>query len=101
MLNIQPKLNCFYPVQNSVFLLVMAVAIIIIIALFYRQILTDKVYAILIGLIIGGGIFHLLERISNKCVLDYFKLGSLYFNFVDIVIVTSIVFLILYTYARE
>ncbi len=101
MLNIQPKLNCFYPVQQNIFLLLMIIAIVAIVALFYKQILTNKVYAVFVGLIIGGGVFHLLERISNKCVLDYFKLGPLYFNFVDFVIVTSIVFLILYTYARE
>ena len=101
MLNIQPKLNCFYPVQHNVFLVVMVLAILVIVALFYKQILADKVYAVLVGLIIGGGVFHLLERITNRCVLDYFRLGPLYFNFVDIIIVTSVVFLILYTYAQE
>ncbi len=66
-----------------------------------KQIKEDKVFAFFAMLIVAGGLYHLGERLLTKCVFDYLKIGSIVFNLVDVLIVGSAIFLILYTYARK
>jgi lipoprotein signal peptidase len=68
------------------------------IAIHYKEIISDRVFAFLCGLIVAGGIYNFAERYFNYCVLDYFRLGSIYFNLADIAIVIGVVFLLIYKY---
>ncbi len=46
------------------------------------------------GIIVGGGLFHSLERFLTGCVVDYFKFSGLYFNIIDVFIVISVMYFI-------
>lgn len=55
-------------------------------------------YGLLCGLLVGGGLYHIQRRLVQGCVLDYFRIGELYFNFSDVAIVVAIVFLVIISF---
>lgn len=55
-------------------------------------------YGAACGLLLGGGLYHTYARLSDGCVLDYFKLSKVYFNISDVFIVTAITFLIIFSF---
>jgi lipoprotein signal peptidase len=101
VLTIQNKLNCYYPLDPVLYILIMIILTTAFIVLFKKEILNDKLFALSSALIVSGGVYHIIERILNRCVLDYFKIGPLFFNLVDVVVVVNVLFLLLYTYGRK
>ncbi len=55
-------------------------------------------YAIASGLLTGGGLYHIYIRLIDGCVLDYFRLGSIYFNISDVLIVMALILLIIFSF---
>lgn len=55
-------------------------------------------YGLVSGVLFGGGSYHTYARLTDGCVLDYFKWGPLYFNLSDVFITTAIVFLIIFSF---
>lgn len=56
-----------------------------------KKSLKDKKFLILgLVLVLGGAASNLLDRFFKGAVIDYFKLGNLFFNLADIAILTGL-----------
>lgn len=84
-------LNCNYQIS----LIISLVFLCLVIYLGFKS--KDHIESIGFGILVGGGIWNLIQRVGGSCAYDYFKIGSTYtlrFNISDVLIWTGLTTLV-------
>lgn len=94
---IDTKHNCALVGGPALNLIVGTLLVLSIGIVFFNKILQSWFYAVLLGFFIGGGLYTLFQILIKGCVYDYYRIGEIYFNITDIIVVFVLVFLITLT----
>ncbi len=96
----QYKYNCstLFSLSMSLYAGIAFILLLVCILSFVKEVHRHWYYGVACGLLLGGGLYHTYTRLSDGCILDYFRLSALHFNISDVFIVTAIALLIIFSF---
>lgn len=103
--SLTPTLNCngLFGLESKIIGYIGFVVLLLFVAVAYVS-GERSIFYYFFGFVVGGGLHNLIFRIVKGCVEDYYKIGSLYFNFADLSVSIGILGLVCYNfyiYARQ